>query len=86
MATARHGLSVGAIGGLLYAAGGYNGSHVGNVEAYDPTANSWSAKASMSAQDDSAFGVSGGALYVTLGNNCCVAVSSGQVYTASSNS
>jgi hypothetical protein len=59
MPTPRAGLVVGVMGGILYAAGGANGT--GNlpvVEAYDPATNTWTPRASMPAS----LGSMGGAV------------------------
>jgi hypothetical protein len=49
MPTARTGLGVGVINGILYAVGGNNssGTFVNTVEAYNPTTNTWTTEASM---------------------------------------
>src|SRR6267378_3458584 len=49
MPTARDGLGVAAVNGMLYAVGGFNSSGlpVATLEAYDPTTNTWTAKAPM---------------------------------------
>jgi hypothetical protein len=49
MPTARNYLAVGVVNGTLYAVGGNNGATALNtVEAYSPSSNTWSPKASMS--------------------------------------
>src|SRR2546425_902173 len=52
MPTARVGLGVAAINGILYAVGGDprgqpSGGDAATVEAYDPASDTWTAKASM---------------------------------------
>jgi N-acetylneuraminic acid mutarotase len=49
MPTARWGLGVGAVNGVLYAIGGANGSGpLRTVEAYDPKTDTWTTKSPMS--------------------------------------
>ncbi len=70
MPTARSGLSVGVVNGVLYAVGGYQGlnTYVGTVEAYDPSTNSWTTKASMPTRRYVfAVGVVNGVLYAVGG-------------------
>jgi hypothetical protein len=48
VSTARYGLAVGVVNGVLYAVGGNNnGTNLNIVEAYDPSLDSWTPKASM---------------------------------------
>ena len=75
MPTPRYGLAVGVVNGILYAVGGDTtdaesgfGVPVATVEAYDPTANSWTTKASLQAPSgDLAIGVVNGILYAVGG-------------------
>ena len=54
MPTARNSPGVGVIGGLIYAAGGYNGSHLANVESFNPATNTWTVLANRPTQQTSA--------------------------------
>ena len=58
-----------ALGGFLYAIGGYSvGARVATAERYDPATNTWAPIASMaSARSDFAAAAMGGFLYVTGG-------------------
>src|SRR5438093_514691 len=48
MPTARYGLGVAAVNGILYAVGGVSGSAIlATVEAYDPVTNTWTPQAPM---------------------------------------
>jgi N-acetylneuraminic acid mutarotase len=47
MPTPRHGLALAAVGGSLYAIGGYNAGTVGVTEAYNPSTNTWSPRAGL---------------------------------------
>jgi N-acetylneuraminic acid mutarotase len=47
MPTPRVYFGAAVVGGTIYAIGGYSGSTLAKVEAYDPVADSWSARASM---------------------------------------
>jgi N-acetylneuraminic acid mutarotase len=74
MPTARTGLGVAAINGVLYAVGGdvgccYQPSNmVATVEAYDPATNTWTTKASMpTARAELGVGVVNGILYAVDG-------------------
>jgi hypothetical protein len=71
MPTARDGLAVGVVNGILYAVGGFNGSsYVSTVEAYDPVTNTWTTKAPMpTARYLLAAGVVNGVLYAVGGFN-----------------
>ena len=76
MPTPRYGLAVGVVNGILYAVGGDTtdaesgfGVSVATVEAYDPTANSWTTKASLrTPRGDLAIGVVNGILYAVGGD------------------
>ena len=59
----------GAINGIIYVAGGYNGTvAVPTVEAYDPVSNTWSTKAPLPTPRLLSVGVvSGGKFYVIGG-------------------
>lgn len=81
MPTPRWSPAVGEIGGVIYAAGGYNGSHLATVEAYSIAGNSWVAKAARpSLQTSPAVAVVGGLLYTFGGTNCCVNISTTTAY------
>ncbi len=70
MPTARYHLSVGVIGGKLYAVGGNNGGLLNTNEEYDPASNTWTTKAVMpTARDGLSAGVIGGRLYAVGGDN-----------------
>ncbi len=71
MPTARFALGVGAIGGTLYAVGGFDGKNALDVvEAYDPTTNKWTQLPPMpSPTFDPGVGVLEGILYVVGGSN-----------------
>src|SRR5436190_1914589 len=71
MPTARYGLGVAAVNGILYAVGGVSGSAIlATVEAYDPVTNTWTTKASMpTARYLLAVAVSDRILYAVGGYN-----------------
>lgn len=71
MPTARHNLHAVSIGGLLYVAGGHDGSGATNkLEAYDPATDAWVAKAPMpGAVYQGSVGVIDNRLYVAGGWN-----------------
>lgn len=73
MPTARTTLGAVAIGGILYAVGGYNGppqTDLGTVEAYDPATDTWTAKNSMpTAREYVGIGALNGILYAVGGDN-----------------
>src|SRR5206468_3550529 len=71
MPTARYGLGVATVDGILYAVGGWNGSsHLSTVEAYNPTTDTWGTKASMpTARADVGVAVVNGILYAVGGGN-----------------
>src|SRR5205823_9010767 len=84
MPTRRGGLGVGVVNGVLYAVGGEDGLYhcpfggapgpgpfLGVFEAYDPVANTWTTKASMSTpRARFGVGVTDGVLYAVGGSNC----------------
>jgi N-acetylneuraminic acid mutarotase len=87
MPTARNGVAAAAINGLIYVAGGYNGSHLLTVEAYDPVSNTWTGKANRPApQTTPAIGVINGKLYTAGGTNCCIEIGSLYEYTPATDS
>jgi N-acetylneuraminic acid mutarotase len=47
MPTARYDLASCAVNGIIYVFGGWNGSPLSTVEAYDPGANTWTKKADL---------------------------------------
>jgi len=69
MPTARYGLAVGVVNGILYAVGGYGFNGILNtLEAYDPATNTWITKAPMpTARGDLAVSVVNGVLYAVGG-------------------
>jgi N-acetylneuraminic acid mutarotase len=68
--TPRRELAVGVVNGVLYAVGGWNGSNLTTVEAYDPATNTWTAKAAMpTPRNGLAVGVVNGVLYAVGGFN-----------------
>ncbi len=75
MPTARVGLGVGVVNGVLYAVGGITGGFfqkvvLPTVEAYDPTLDRWTAKASMpTARAYLGVGVLNGILYAVGGES-----------------
>ena len=73
MPTARYGLAVGVVNGVLFAVGGTrgtNGSFLSIVEAYDPATDSWTTKAPMpTARNGVAVGVVNGCLLAVGGAN-----------------
>src|SRR5439155_526290 len=71
MPTARGGLGVAVVNGVLYAVGGEDGaSLLATVEAYDPTSNTWTTKASMpTARVWLGVAASAGILYAVGGYN-----------------
>jgi hypothetical protein len=69
MPTARANPAIGVINGILYAVGGVNGGSLTKVEAYDPTTNTWSARADMpTARNSLGVGVINGTLYAVGGS------------------
>jgi len=68
MPTARFGLSAAAVGGKLYAVGGFDTANSSKNEEYDPVVNTWETKAAMpTARRYLSFGVIGGKLYAVGG-------------------
>ncbi len=68
MLTPRGGIGVAALDGLIYAVGGYNGSYLRTVEAYDPIADTWQARADMlSVRHQGALAAANGKLYALGG-------------------
>jgi len=87
MSTPRWGSAAGAINGVLYVAGGYNGSHVTTVNAYNPSSNTWSPKTSLPGiHTSSAFGVINGLLYLAGGTNNSTYISTVRVFDPVANS
>ena len=65
MRTARGALAAVALGGLIYAVGGTDGSDTGALEAYDPRTDAWTALAPMpTPRNHIAAVVAGGRIYV----------------------
>src|SRR5476649_66582 len=61
-------LAVSAFQGRLFAVGGFSGSFVNTVFAYDPLTNTWTTKSSMpTAREQLAVGVIGTSLYAVGG-------------------
>jgi len=87
MPTAREGLGVGVINGILYAVGGNGTStHLTTVEAYDRSTNTWSTKASMPAgRDGLSVGIINGILYAVGGNGASADLNTVEAYDPSSN-
>ena len=72
MPTARAGLAVGVVDGVLYAVGGFraDGGVLNTVEAYDRRTNTWTTKAPMpTARWGLAVGVVNDVLYAVGGIN-----------------
>ncbi|HLY62574.1 MAG TPA: kelch repeat-containing protein [Terriglobia bacterium] len=74
MPTARDGMAVAVLDGILYAVGGFKipittpGGDVGTLEAYDPKSNTWASLAPMpTPRDGLALIASGGLLYAVGG-------------------
>ncbi len=87
MPTARMGLGVGVVNGILYAVGGYNYTILNTMEAYDPSTNTWSTKAPMpTARRDLSVGVVNGILYAVGGSDGTNSMSSVEAYDPSTNS
>jgi len=81
MPSARNGSAAGVINDIFYVAGGWSGSHLRNVEAYDPITDTWTIKnLRPSIQTGAAYGVVNGILYTAGGGNCCVAIASTWAY------
>lgn len=65
---ARWDLGAAAVGGRIYAMGGYDGSTVAENDEYDPTLNKWTAKRALpTARQHAAVVVVGGKIYVIAG-------------------
>jgi N-acetylneuraminic acid mutarotase len=75
MPTGLEELAVGVVNGILYAVGGISSNGgvsymLGTLEAYDPSTNTWTTKASMpTSRSDVGVGVVSGILYAVGG--CC---------------
>src|SRR5256885_13415526 len=76
MPTPRSHLGVGEVNGILYAVGGFKNRtccpdpFIATVEAYDPSTDTWTIKASMpTRRGDFGVGVINGILYAVGGNN-----------------
>jgi N-acetylneuraminic acid mutarotase len=71
MPTARGALAADVVNGMLYAVGGYNGTALATVEAYDPASNTWTSNLPPmpTARYFLAAGVVNGTLYAVGG--CC---------------
>jgi N-acetylneuraminic acid mutarotase len=81
MPTPRWGSSAGAISGIIYVAGGYNGAHVSTVNAYNRGSNTWANKTNRAfIQTNGAYGVIGGVLYTAGGTNNSVEISNLYAY------
>lgn len=78
--TPRWASSVGAINGVIYVAGGYNGSHQSTHSAYNTATNTWSSKNPF-LQTNAAYGVfATGSFYCFAGTNASSIVSSVWAY------
>ncbi|HEX3235207.1 MAG TPA: kelch repeat-containing protein [Gemmatimonadales bacterium] len=88
MPTARDGLTVGVVNGIVYVIGGSgSGGNLTKVEAYTPGSNTWTAKASLP-QGRSALNGSGtinGVLYVAGGLSSNGATTTTYAYNPSTN-
>lgn len=70
MPTARIALAGAQVDGVVYAIGGYNGSRLATVEAYDPATNTWSSKAPMpTARSNLVAAAVNGSVYAVGGAN-----------------
>ena len=87
MASARFGYQLVALGGFLYAMGGWSdGACVATAERYDPATNTWTPIASMaSARRSFAAAAMGGFLYVTGGYGAGGGLRSCERYDPASN-
>src|SRR5438067_6271696 len=92
MPTARTGLRVAVVNGILYAIGGADnsGANLNRVEAYDPATNTWSQKAPMAtARQIFAAGALNGTIYalggVGLVGNSFGALASVEAYDPAGN-
>ena len=87
MPTARRALAAVAVGGTIYAIGGYDGAELTANEAYDPVSDTWSAKAPMpSARGGLAAAAVGGTIYAIGGRRYGGHYCTNEAYDASSNS
>jgi kelch-like protein 18 len=63
-------LGVAAVAGTVYAIGGYTGSVLSRVDAYDPASDTWTQKADLrTARRNFVSGVIGGKIYVASGTS-----------------
>jgi hypothetical protein len=63
-------LGVAAVAGKIYAIGGYSGSMLSRVDAYDPASDTWTQKADLrTARRNFASGAIGGKIYVAAGTS-----------------
>ncbi len=86
MPTARHVPGVAKAGGTIYAIGGYDGSYLATVGAYDPATNTWTAKANISS---GRYGVAaaavGGTIYAMGGFNGSIEIATVEAYDPATN-
>ena len=82
MPTARSGLAIEQVSGILYAIGGlWAGGELATVEAYDPSTDTWTTKASMpTAREGLGVAAIGGILYAVGGSNSTGLLSTVEAY------
>jgi N-acetylneuraminic acid mutarotase len=85
MGTARSQGVVGEISGILYYACGDGGGPSGVTEAYDPSTNTWTTKASATARHSPVGGVINGKLYAVGGQTAGGTTNINEEYTPGSN-
>jgi N-acetylneuraminic acid mutarotase len=83
MPTARYSLGVGAVGGILYAVGGFDGRNVLDiVEAYNPATNTWTQMSAMpAATSNPGVGAINDVLYVVGGGGPSQPIATVQAFT-----
>src|SRR5688572_3220779 len=88
MPTGRWQLAAGEIGGLIYAAGGYNAStSVSTLHVYNPATDSWATGPALpAARHTGGYGVIGDVLYLAGGLSGGAILSSVVAYDASAGS
>jgi hypothetical protein len=86
MPTFRYAMGSGVVNGILYEAGGYNGSFLNTLEAYDPASDTWSTKASMpTTRAGLGAGVVNGIFYAVGGGVGATAYDTNEAYDPSTN-
>jgi streptogramin lyase len=79
--------AVTGVDGLIYAIGGFNGSYLGTVEAYDPAANMWTSRSSMPTARNQLAAVRGldGLIYAIGGTNLTGTLATLEIFDPSAN-